>query len=192
MSIALLNSCYELRKWNQVLSALHTQARTQIVFCLALYKLQNWIFISTRANQRHLIQTVLTENWLLDKINIFMRMLSKKKKKDVFTKKKFSPFLFSTSPPSPPPHGFRHIYTYIPGIQRCHRKFLVLFVLRFLCCTTSSVLIWSYKLEGRWGCFTGNIIQAEIQGLKKKKKVTDSCSLFSIKYCYSFLIPFYW
>lgn len=102
----------------------------------------------------------------LTKLIFSWECFPKKKKEDFFTKKKFSPFLFSTSPL----HGFRHIYTYILGIQRCHRKFLVLFVLRFLCCTTSSVLIWSSKLEARWGCFTGNIIQAEIQGFKKKKK----------------------
>lgn len=78
MSIVLLNLCCELRKWNHVPSALQTAARTQIVLCLALHQLQNWTFISTRANQRPWIQTVLTENWLLDKINIFMRMLSRK------------------------------------------------------------------------------------------------------------------
>jgi len=72
MSIVLLSLCYELRKWNHIPSALQTQARTQIVLCLTLHKLPNWTFISTRANQRYWIQAVWRENWLLDKINIFL------------------------------------------------------------------------------------------------------------------------
>lgn len=79
MSIVLLNLCYELRKWNHVPPALQIQARTQIMLCLTLHRLQNWTFINTRANQRHWIQSVLTENWLLDKMNIFMIMHSRER-----------------------------------------------------------------------------------------------------------------
>lgn len=131
MSIVLLNLCYELRKRNHVPSALQTKAGTWILLCLALHKLENWIFISTWANQRHLLQTVLTENWLFDKINIFMRMLSRESQ--LLCLKEILPFCF-------PSHNFRHRHAYITWMQRCQHNFLV------LCwspCATPPLLCWN-------------------------------------------------
>lgn len=93
------------------------------------------------------------------------------RKSKLFGIKEMLPFLF-------PSHSFRHTHRYITWMQRCHHKPLALFVLQSLCHVTSSMLNWSFKWEGRWGCFTGNSIQAEIQGFRKKKKERISRLLF--------------
>lgn len=94
LSIAVLNSCSEFRKWNHVPSASQT-----LRLGLGLFPVSHstnyrvGLSLALGLIKRHGIQTVLTERWLPEKINIFVRMLSREKV-NFFVQTKCSPFVF--------------------------------------------------------------------------------------------------
>lgn len=126
MSIAVLNSCCEFRKWNHVPSASQTLRLGLGLFPVSHYtNYRAGLSLALGLIKRHGIQTVLTEPWLHDKINIFVRMLSREHS---FCKRN-APLLFSL----PQFFGHAQAHTPITWRQRCHHTFLVPFALKSLC-----------------------------------------------------------
>lgn len=85
-------------------------------------------------------------------------------KRDIFFGiKEMLPFLFLS-------HGFQYTHTHIHNLgAEMPAQFLVLFMLRSVFHVTSSVLSWSSKWEGKWGCFTGKNHPGRNPGINQKK-----------------------